>query len=39
MPSSPAGLVQSINAANAISAGNPSIPQLMQWMWSHMLFF
>jgi RHS repeat-associated protein len=39
MPSSPAGLVQSINAANAISAGNPSTPQLMQWMWSHMLFF
>lgn len=36
MPSSPAGLSQSINTANA---ANPSFGQIMSWMWSHMLFF
>ena len=36
MPSSPAGLTQSINTANAAT---PSFGQLMSWMWSHMLFF
>jgi RHS repeat-associated protein len=36
MPSSPAGLSQSINAANA---ANPSLGQMMSWIWSHRLFF